>query len=98
MSWRYCLRASLHPPDVNRLHDVTGFWVDRHPSGDCVQQGQRFFTQMSFVYFFPLGGLNPRKGSGKKWVRASLTLLVCCVEKLIDQPGVKTTNLSLRPF
>ena len=34
-------------------------------AGSTICRSQRFFTQMSFVYFFPLGGLTAAKASGK---------------------------------
>jgi hypothetical protein len=56
--------AAMLVASVNKL----GF-VDDVRSTIC--RGPRLFAQMSFVYFFPLGGLNAAKASGKGWYAAA---------------------------
>jgi hypothetical protein len=58
------------------LSDTLPTAHDRYGDGNQAQAAASeecsvFFTQMSFVYFFPLGGLNAAKASGKDWYAAA---------------------------
>ena len=71
-------------------------FVDDARSTIC--RGQRFFALNVICLFLPAGWAKRRQSFGKRFVRGSTTLFACCVDKLIDQPGVEDHEFLFAPI
>ena len=83
--------AAMLVASVNKL----GF-VDDVRSTIC--RGQRFFALNVICLFLPAGWAKRRQSFGKRFVRGSTTLFACCIDKLIDQPGVEDHKFLFAPI
>ena len=71
-------------------------FVDDARSTIC--RGQRFFALNVICLFLPAGWAKRRQSFGKRFVRGGTTLFACCVDKLIDQPGVEDHEFLFAPI
>jgi hypothetical protein len=71
-------------------------FVDDARSTIC--RGQRFFALNVICLFLPAGWAKRRQSFGKRFVRGGTTLFACCVDKLIDQPGVEDHKFLFAPI
>jgi hypothetical protein len=67
------------------------------PAQDRAPRATIFYPNV-LCLFLPAGWARRRQSFGKRLVRGSTALFACCVDKLIDQPGVEDHKFLFAPI